>query len=145
MITCVALVNLSQVALAEERVEEAEAHLAECIEITAGMGTLVNMEVGLALLAVASSAGERWRTAAVLLGAAGRMRDLLGSPIHDSYLLDQRLLDRTSGAVRAAMGHDDYLAAVARGSRMDLEGVARFVATEVVNPDVGKHDCPADS
>jgi predicted ATPase/DNA-binding XRE family transcriptional regulator len=145
MITCVALVNLSQVALAEERVEEAEAHLAECIEITAGMGTLVNMEVGLALLAVASSAGERWRIAAVLLGAAGRMRDLLGSPIHDSYLLDQRLLDRTSGAVRAAMGHDDYLAAVARGSRMDLEGVARFVATEVVNPDVGKHDCPADS
>ena len=131
MITCVALVNLSQVALAEERVAEAEANLAECIAITAGMGTLVNMEVGLALLAVTSSAIQRWRTAAVLLGAADRMRDLLGAPIHYSYLLDRRLLDRTADTVRAAIGEADYLDAVAQGSQMDLEAAAEFVATQV--------------
>jgi predicted ATPase/transcriptional regulator with XRE-family HTH domain len=133
MITCVALVNLSQVALAEGRVDEAETHLAECIALTARMGTLVNMEVGLALLAVTSSARRRWRTAAVLLGAAERMRELLGAPIHDSYLLDPRLLDETADTVRASLGEDDFRAAVRDGSRMDPESAARFVATRVLH------------
>jgi tetratricopeptide (TPR) repeat protein len=134
MITSVALINLSQVALAEGQVEEAEAHLSECISLAAAMDTLVNMEVGLTLLAVASAARERWRTAAVLLGAAARMHDLLGAPIHDSYLIDPSVPPRTAEVVERALGRQNYLDAYERGSGMGLARAAEYVATEVIKP-----------
>lgn len=128
MITCVALVNLAQVALAEGRVEECENHLAEGVSVTAAMGTYVNMEICLALLAVASAEQHRWRRAAILLGAAAGMRAMLGAPIHDSYLFDSRILKQTNKAVREALGGDAYQHATLIGSRMDLEDAAAFVS-----------------
>jgi predicted ATPase/DNA-binding XRE family transcriptional regulator len=129
MITCVALINLAQVELAQDRPEECEAHLAECVSLTAGMNTAVNMEISLALLAVAAVQRKRWRRAAVLLGAAARMRFLLGVPIHDSYLFDAQVLERTDQAVRDALGAEAYDHAVRIGSRMDLAGAVALVTS----------------
>jgi hypothetical protein len=61
------------------------------------------------------------------------MRELLGAPIHDSYLLDPRLLDETADTVRASLGEDDFRAASRDGSRMNPESAARFVATRVLH------------
>jgi hypothetical protein len=131
MVTCVALVDLARVALAEDRVDDAEAHLVECLGLAGQMRTLVNLEVALSLLAVSSSTRRRWRTAAVLLGAAHRMGTVLGAPIHESYLLDPLLLDGTERAVRTALGEEVYEEAFGSGDRMSRDDVARFVATSV--------------
>ncbi|WP_432478240.1 ATP-binding protein [Nocardioides sp. GXQ0305] len=131
MITCVALINLAQVSLAEGNVDECEAHLVECVDITVGMHTHVNMEICLALLAVTAAERHEWRTSATLLGAAERMRELLGAPIHDSYLVDLGLLDRAATRVRQALGAESYEEARRRGALVDLDAAAELVAASV--------------
>jgi hypothetical protein len=131
MITCVALINLAQVSLAEGNVDECEDHLVECVDLTVGMRTHVNMEICLALLAVAAAERREWRTSATLLGASERMRELLGAPIHDSYLVDRHLLDRTATRVWQVLGVGDYEEARQRGAQLDLDAAADLVAATV--------------
>ncbi|MFD4370229.1 BTAD domain-containing putative transcriptional regulator [Streptomyces sp. NPDC058486] len=82
--------------------------------------------VALALegLAGAHALGGRGEGAALLLGAAGALRASTGAPLPSAERGD---VERVETAVRAGLGEGAFLAAWARGERLDAEAAVRDI------------------
>jgi tetratricopeptide (TPR) repeat protein len=126
MLTCVALINLAQAAVAQHDDAAAESALHECVQLSTGMNSHVNMELIDLLLATTAARRNDWVRCAVLLGCARRCGQLTGTPIHASYLYDPSLLTTTRSAAAAALGPPAFDEAFRRGHAMTLEAAFDF-------------------
>jgi tetratricopeptide (TPR) repeat protein len=107
--TYVALYGLVQAALAQHRLDDARALLAEGIDLSAQTGDLANLSFFLESLGVVEGASGRHAQAAQLLGASGGLRDRMGSSVYGYYLPDPALRETAERQARAGLGDDAEL------------------------------------
>ncbi len=112
-----ALTHLGHVAIDEEAVDEAFAHLAEATRLANTIGEpahLVELAYAAARLARLVSSAEH---VAELLGAGDQLRQGLGTPESAANVGER---ERVEGWARAQRGESDYEADYARGARAGL-------------------------
>jgi predicted ATPase len=127
--TYVALYGLVQAALAQHRLDDARALLAEGIDLSAQTGDLANLSFFLESLGVVEGANGRHSEAAQLLGASGGLRDRVGSSVYGYYLPDPALRETAERQARVALGDDAVEAELLHGRSMtpDEAVAAAFV------------------
>lgn len=120
--TYITLFTSVQVATAAGDLGAARSQLEEGIALSIDTGDMANLAYFLEALAVVESQHGRHETVAVLHGAAGRLRDTVGSAVYGYYKPDEQLLDVSLAAAAAHLGaaYDD---AVARGRSLDIDEV----------------------
>ncbi len=125
----VALFNLSEVALAQGRFEDARGHLHEGIALTRETRDLANLTYFLdALTVVTAAAGEHSRVA-VLVGAAEAVRETAGAPVYGYYRPDAALRDAAAAQARQALGDDAYGDTVDAGRALSPDEAIAYALT----------------
>ena len=118
-----ALYLLGCIAIADSRYDEAETHLIEGLAVSneGGIQLLrVFLLEALAWLAVASPRRRNPRLSAQMLGAADRLRSLLGAPQPPQWHM---LMQRITGEVHSLVGGEDFEKAFAAGTRLTPDEV----------------------
>ena len=134
--TYVALYGLVQAALAQHRLDDARALLAEGIELSAQTGDLANLSFFLESLGVVEGSSGRHLQAAQLLGVSDGLRDRVGSAVYGYYLPDPALRVTAERRARSALGDDAIDAELLHGRSMTPdEAVAAAVARAVSDAD----------
>jgi predicted ATPase/transcriptional regulator with XRE-family HTH domain len=121
--TYVALFGLVQAELAEGRPAEARGHLVEGIELSEQTGDLANLAFFVESLAVVEGASGAHERAAVLLGAAGGLRDRVGSEVYGYFLPDPALRAEAEARARAELGNAAVDEGLAAGAGLDVPAV----------------------
>src|SRR5262249_14262739 len=114
----VALLYLGHVAREQGDHGRAAALYQESLSLSQGLGDKLRVVRGLDGLATAASARGDAVHAARLLGAAAAVRAALATSLHP---MDRPAFERTSAALREALGSEAYAAAVAEGAALSLD------------------------
>jgi predicted ATPase/transcriptional regulator with XRE-family HTH domain len=104
----VALFNLAEIALREGRHEGAREHLSEGIRLTRETGDLANLVYFLETLVVVEAAGGDAGRAAVLVGAAETVREVVGGQVYGYYQPDEALRREAAERARLELGDDAF-------------------------------------
>ena len=121
----IALYNRSVLAQAQGDQDHAAALFEEGLMFSLEVGDHANIAYcleGLAAVSVARDAADR---AALLLGAAQRLREGFGSAVY-TYRPDASLRERTTGTVRVRLGEPKFEEAWARGCAMSFEQAIEY-------------------
>ena len=115
----IALFTSVQVSLTTGDLGLARRQLAEGIALSLDTGDMANLAYFLEALAVVEAQGGDPEVVVLLYGAAGRLRETVGSNVYGYYQPDEDLLARTWADARAQLGaaYDDVLA---RGRQLTL-------------------------
>jgi non-specific serine/threonine protein kinase len=122
----IASIYLGQVAFLQGDLERASAALQEGLRLFREWDSAWGMAECLEGLAVVAGAQARFERAARLLGAAARLREAIGAPVHP---VDRADHERTVAASEAALGAQAYAAAWQAGQTMLIEDVIELAVT----------------
>lgn len=128
--TYVALYNLSQAALALGDDVTARHHVEEGIQLSEQTRDLANLAFFVETLAVIESRAQDHRRVATLLGAAGGLRETVGSAVYGYYLPDETLRASAEESARSALGEHGYDAAVEEGRGLGLTELVAAVFSD---------------
>jgi non-specific serine/threonine protein kinase len=133
----IASIYLGQVAFLQGDLERAIDALQEALKLFREWDSAWGMAECLEGLAVVAGAEGRFERAARLLGAAARLREAIGAPVHP---VDRADHERTVAASEAALGAPAYAAAWHAGQTMSIDEILELVVSapltsaEVVAP-----------
>jgi non-specific serine/threonine protein kinase len=116
----IASIYLGQVAYVQGDLERASAALQEGLRLFREWDSAWGMAECLEGLAVVAGSQGRFERAARLLGAAARLREAIGAPVHP---VDRADHERTVAASEAALGPQAYAAAWQAGRAMIIDDV----------------------
>jgi non-specific serine/threonine protein kinase len=125
-VTCTALYNLAQSALARGDYAEAGRLLGEGIEWSAQTRDRASLAYFLETLAVVTTFGREAERSALLLGAAEALLEEVGARVHNYYVPDPSLRERAVAEVRAGLGDAAFEAAWSRGREMGFEQAVEY-------------------
>jgi hypothetical protein len=126
LISCIALYNLSQVALADEDHERARSHLREGIELSSRSRDAANLAYFFESLSVVDGIEGHPQRVATLLGAAESMREIAGADVYGYYQSDRDKTAQAAGHALAALGADAYDDHLDAGRALDLDDAVAY-------------------
>jgi non-specific serine/threonine protein kinase len=122
----IASIYLGQVAFARGDTQRAAAALEEALKLFQVWDSAWGMAECLEGLAVVAGSEARFDRAARLMGAAARLRESIGAPVHP---VDRADHERTVGLSQAALGLDAYTSAWRAGQSMNIDEVIDYAVT----------------
>jgi non-specific serine/threonine protein kinase len=133
-------VYLGQVAFAQGDTRRAALALREGLKLSREWDSAWGMAECLEGLAVVAGADGQAQRAARLLGAAARLREAIGAPVH---LVDRADHERTVSVALDALGSESYGAAWAEGQRMPVDAVVAYAVSLGAEPVAPAPELPA--
>jgi predicted ATPase/DNA-binding XRE family transcriptional regulator len=133
-LTYIVLYNLAQAALAQGDLEKAARMLKEGVEWSERTRDRANLVYFLeALAAIRALEGEAER-AALFLGAAEALLEEVGARVHNYYVPDPSLRERTVAEARAGLDEAAFEETWARGREMSFEQAVEYALEREVAP-----------